>query len=395
MPPRSSPRKLPVLSPGARVACAAAIATLVSPAGAAILQFGPEQLVLAGGVELVVSGYSAPTTADWNNDGLLDLVIGEGGGGYPGKVRVYLHTGIPGAEYSTFTYVQSSGVDLTVPGGGCQGAVPRVVYWDADDRKDLLVGRADGAVLIYFNIGSDVAPTFDGGTWVQVGPPGGKVNIDVGDRANPLVVDWNRDERKDLLIGGLDGKLRLYLNEGSNDAPDFRVGAVLQAGATDLIVSSGRASPLFVDFTFDGKRDLVAGNTEGQLLLYENHGSDSAPLFAGYVELTTAGAPINLPGTPRSRPWVCYWNPDSAPDVLLGAYGGKVHLYLGRFRLADLNCDMLLDFNDITPFALALSDPAAYQQQFPHCEILNGDLNGDGRVDMGDVNPFVAALTGS
>jgi hypothetical protein len=60
----------------------------------------------------------------------------------------------------------------------------------------------------------------------------------------------------------------------------------------------------------------------------------------------------------------------------------------------DLNCDGGVDFDDIYPFVLALSDPAAYQAAYPNCNITNGDCNGDGLVDFDDINPFVALLSG-
>jgi hypothetical protein len=60
--------------------------------------------------------------------------------------------------------------------------------------------------------------------------------------------------------------------------------------------------------------------------------------------------------------------------------------------LGDLNCDGVVDFGDINPFVLALSNPAAYAQAFPECHILTGDMNCDGLVDFGDINPFVSCL---
>jgi hypothetical protein len=60
----------------------------------------------------------------------------------------------------------------------------------------------------------------------------------------------------------------------------------------------------------------------------------------------------------------------------------------------DLNCDGLVDFDDINPFVLALSSPDAYLIAFPNCNILNGDCNGDGYVDFDDINPFVELLSG-
>ena len=52
-----------------------------------------------------------------------------------------------------------------------------MVYWDADTRKDLLVGQADGKIKLFLNIKTDAEPTFDGGTFLQVGPTGSKTSI--------------------------------------------------------------------------------------------------------------------------------------------------------------------------------------------------------------------------
>jgi hypothetical protein len=58
--------------------------------------------------------------------------------------------------------------------------------------------------------------------------------------------------------------------------------------------------------------------------------------------------------------------------------------------LGDVNCDGTLDFKDINPFVLALSNPAAYADAFPGCPLENRDINGDGQCDFADINPFVA-----
>ena len=62
-------------------------------------------------------------------------------------------------------------------------------------------------------------------------------------------------------------------------------------------------------------------------------------------------------------------------------------------RPGDLNCDGAIDFGDINPFVLALTDPPGYGNAYPGCNLLNGDINSDGTVDFGDINPFVNCLT--
>ena len=60
--------------------------------------------------------------------------------------------------------------------------------------------------------------------------------------------------------------------------------------------------------------------------------------------------------------------------------------------IGDLNCDGAVDFGDINPFVLALTNPGAYATAYPGCDILNGDINGDGSVDFADIDPFVVLL---
>jgi hypothetical protein len=61
--------------------------------------------------------------------------------------------------------------------------------------------------------------------------------------------------------------------------------------------------------------------------------------------------------------------------------------------LGDLSCNGVVGFDDINPFVLRLSDPAAYHNAYPNCPDARGDINGDGGVDFGDINPFVTLLS--
>lgn len=72
-----------------------------------------------------------------------------------------------------------------------------------------------------------------------------------------------------------------------------------------------------------------------------------------------------------------------------------VDMFQSSQLLGDLNCDGAVDFGDIDPFVLALTDPAGFAARYPNCPATNGDFNGNGRVDFGDIDPFVALLAGS
>jgi hypothetical protein len=89
----------------------------------------------------------------------------------------------------------------------------------------------------------------------------------------------------------------------------------------------------------------------------------------------------------RMRVWDGNGNGQAVIDM--GAYEH------GSFRYGDLNCDGAVDFDDIDPFILALSDPAGYQAAYPGCARLLADDDGDGDVDFDDINPFVAKISGN
>ncbi|MCP4247366.1 MAG: VCBS repeat-containing protein [bacterium] len=265
-----------------------------------------------------------------------------------------------------------------------------MVTWDADANNDLLVGRGDGKVQIFLNTGTNDLPVFDGGSFLQVGPAGSKVDIDVGSRATATSVDWNNDEKKDLVVGALDGKIHIFLNEGSDTSPDFLAKILAQADAGDLIVPSVRSSPAVVDLDGDGKKDLLTGNTNGQLVFYSNVATDAAPAFSTYSLVESSSVPIDLPGTPRSRPFVCDWTRDGALDVLIGAADGRVRLYEGITLPTDLDGDGDLDLDDYAIFHDALGGPDV--PVIDACT--SGDLDGDGDTDLVDFGHFQIAFAG-
>ena len=357
--------------------------------GGDALNLGPEEIVQAAGIDIDVGTYSVPSFVDWDNDLLKDLVIGGG----DGKVRVYLNIGTESnPQFSSYFYAQSNGSDLYCPPSGCMGCFPRVFYWDGDAKKDLLVGQADGTVKIFLNIGTDESPTFDAGTLLTVS---GGAYLDVGDRATPCVVDWDNDYKTDLVVGGLDGKIHLYINCGCGSVipPTFNTsptgGVPVQEGASDLVVPSLRSSPVVLDVDGDGKKDLLLGNTNGELLFYRNGGTDAAPAFSGHTRIESNGIPIDLPGTPRSRPSVCYWTgdghfgpTDAYLDVLIGVYDGKVHLYQGKHETGDIDGDGDVDFADFGLFA-------AQWQQTSCGDCGGADFTDDGNVTMEDLEKFI------
>lgn len=81
-----------------------------------------------------------------------------------------------------------------------------------------------------------------------------------------------------------------------------------------------------------------------------------------------------------------------APVPFIVSYSPD-HVTVTVLRRGDLNCDFAVNFGDINPFVLALTNPSAYAATFPDCDIQTGDIDANGIVDFGDINPFVRLLT--
>ena len=354
----------------------------------------PQQVVTYGQPTspILVAGYSVPAMADWNNDGLNDLIVGEGATfDNKAKIRVYLNSGTANAPFFTnYSYAQSNGRDLAVIPSSCLGCFPRVVQWDADGKKDLIVGLSSAAmggnIMLFLNTGTDANPTFGTGQLLQVGPAGSKVAINVGIRATPVVCDWNNDERKDLVVGNFDGNVQIFINEGTDTEPDFLTNIYAQDNGGNLWVNTYRASPDVADLNGDGKKDLLIGDTTGKLRVYTNVGTDAAPTFSGYYMVEAGGAVIDLPsispsGSARARPFICDWTGDGYLDVLVGQNPGNVILFEGIPFEADTETDGDVDIEDFAVLAQwwRRTDCAANN------DCLGADIDGSGAVAANDI----------
>jgi WD40 repeat protein len=137
------------------------------------------------------------------------------------------------------------------------------------------------------------------------------LDLDVGKRPTPIVVDWNNDGMLDIVSGAWDGYIHVFYNGGCGGSvpPRFTttftpVGLIVQENGRDRMVPSTRSSPVVMDFDGDGRKDLLTGSTDGTILLYKNTGTDSLPVFSGYSLVRSTSQPIALPGNQRSRPFL-------------------------------------------------------------------------------------------
>lgn len=75
-----------------------------------------------------------------------------------------------------------------------------------------------------------------------------------------------------------------------------------------------------------------------------------------------------------------------------GMLGAAEIVVASAFETGDLNCDGFVDTYDIDAFKLALSDPTAYADAYPECDVQLADCDGDGFVDTYDIDAFIALI---
>ncbi len=163
-----------------------------------------EQLVDGTGKAVNVGSASAAFAVDWNGDRAPDLLIGNVLG------EVYLVTNAGKGKALAFerpTRVEAAGEPLKVNGD----AAPVVADWDSDGLPDLIVGAEEGSVVWCRNVGDSAKPSLEKPRVVVAKSPVGWEGDDKrrdgqwGLRVKPCVVDWDGDGRPDLLLGDMCG----------------------------------------------------------------------------------------------------------------------------------------------------------------------------------------------
>ncbi len=103
--------------------------------------------------------------------------------------------------------------------------------------------------------------------------------------------------------------------------------------------------------------------------------------------------------TPTDQVRVRFIADDSPNDSLVEALVDDFEVWtlycdIDPLTPGDMNCDGVVDFDDINAFVVALSGQAAYEAAYPDCYWMNADCNGDGLVNFDDIDPFVGLISG-
>lgn len=231
-----------------------------------------------------------PSAIDWDKDGDVDLVCGD----EDGRVafienRGEVAEGMPLFEPPVYFEQEARYVKF--------GALvtPVSFDWDGDGDEDILAGNTAGSIGFIENLDSGNPPRWAAPVRLQAG--GSTIRIQAGSNGSiqgPAeakwgyttlsVADWDQDERPDLVVNSIWGKVVWYRNIGTRTEPQLSSAQpvhvewpaeppkphwVWWSPAPGTLATQWRTTPVVFDWDEDGINDLIMLDHEGYLSWFE------------------------------------------------------------------------------------------------------------------------------
>jgi hypothetical protein len=253
-----------------------------------------------------------PTFGDLDNDGDLDMLIGDSSG------RIYRFNNSAGAgnplnlQIAPIPIVTDiNGIDID-PG---QYSTPQLFDIDRDGLTDLVMGERNGFIHYYKNVGTASVPAFEFITSAL----GGVHTVEGFSTTGFSIIQFFELENEYYLITGTEsGKIRLYGNIDNNLNGDF---ALLEDMLFDY-KNGIRSSVAIIDINNDGLLDLFTGNFGGGLHFFKGSlptsstlNSNPQPNFTVYPNPAKSEIRIN---------WTNHQNHEPLKVSIQDAYGKNV-----------------------------------------------------------------------
>ncbi len=300
-----------------------------------------------------VGSNSKPILYDLDNDGLLDLVIGNKGyydeANYNSRLCFYKNVGTASDPKFAKYYEDSISNDfgnLSLLGNitTIESIHPTFGDIDLDGDIDLIFGDSSGKVFIVTAINVETGSTSPYPVYPSNLDEIIDTGIDVGSYATPQLIDLNRDGLLDLVIGertGIDNGvlngINYFENSGLNNqipifeemTPQFTTldGITIKSlggiNLMDPIFTTAYTTPHV--FEYESEYHLAVGTENGKVFLY----NDIENNLLGFYNYYTDNIAPNK-NCIHSSVTINDINNDGKPDLIRGNASGGLELFLGN-----------------------------------------------------------------
>ena len=284
---------------------------------------------------------AAPRVFDWDGDGLDDIVSGNAVG-HIGFIK-NLGGQRPAWDAPRLLEADGEPIRILPPGAHWGYTTIDVADWNHDGLPDILVNHHHGNVLWFENVGSRSTPKLAAARPIEVqwdGEPQKPAWVPGTSSGNellapwrtcPYVMDFNSDGLNDLVMLDHEGYLAVYPRLRGDDgelllAPPKRV-FVFPSGEpihlNQLInKSSGRLKFDFADWDGDGLEDLIVASKPAVDWM-RNRGIKDGNMVLEYMGRVLSRTLMGH----TDGPVACNWNGDDVPDLLVGTETGVFYYW--------------------------------------------------------------------
>ena len=234
---------------------------------------------------------------------------------------------------------------------------PQVADFDGDGLNDLIVGGVEGRFYIYRNLGPKNSPTLTFVGTVKIDWEGKEPKLPDGlrytpqknelvsvHRTRPVVLDWDGDGIADIVTLDTDNELALYRGKSANKngwtvrAPEKIFDIERPAEQTYFNLrpkrsdknwnyrGTGRTVNNLIDWDGDGDLDLIWDNVNARLLENVSKKGDEKIKFVDRGNLVRERLIQH-----NNAPYPVDWNGDGLPDVFVGTESGRIYFFDRRY----------------------------------------------------------------
>lgn len=281
-----------------------------------------------------VGGFASPI-ADWDGDGDWDIVSGGG------MTATWLRNvdGLNPPTLESAGKVKADGKVISHEFSlGDDHTFPELYDWDGDGDFDYILGICEGHVWYYENVGTPQKPKLAAGKRFMlasgeplfVGPPHPEVSTSFsqhsGNRADAAAGDYDGDGDNDLVVSDAYGEVVYFENVGTNAEPMFADGRLLWQRKARCLICGG-------DWDGDGRPDILACWSSSPVVFFKNLGARNGQVKWGEPQ------DINLRWIPYPHPYLVDFNGDGDLDLVCGSsysfdYFIERSYYLGGYAQA-------------------------------------------------------------